>query len=396
MKSLYAVASQITMSASNYVVFVLLARILSPVDFIAFATAVGLNMFAYAVAEGGVSYVAPRELADRTDARVGAMAGAFVAISTVLYLISLAVGYFLWNALSKDQLNIQWVAAYALYFGPAILMPAWVTCWSMDRVSVLVLFIVRAAIVTAVYVLPGPQILAVSGIVSLLLVFCLLCWLNREQRVIGWADRKSFSVAVRRLREVFMAKSMSYTIYSLLPLVVGVLRGNAAASDYVIGERIKSLYATVFQPFIQTIYLWQYQSADYVHRKHHVIWVVNIVNLVICIGLLVLTQTGMLALLGERFSTVIEMPVYVLAAGLSVSTTSLLYFKVFTSGDYIVFRRASTVQFVTFTGLFVGLATFADLKPAWVLCIGEATLLIGLLSQLFFRSGRTNVQINKG
>lgn len=389
MKSLYAVAGQMALSASNYVVFVLLARLLSPDDFIAFSIAVGLNMLAYAVAEGGVSYVAPRELADRSDVRAGAMAGAFIAISAVLYMASMTVGYFLWNALSQDPLDVRWVLAYGLYFVPALLMPAWVTCWSMDRVSVAVLIIVRAAIVVAVYLQPGPLTLAVCGLVFLAFVVWLLVWLNRTEWVIGWVDSAAIRVAAQKLSEVFAAKTMSYAVYSLLPLVVGALRGNAAASIYVTGERVKSLYATVFQPLIMTVYLWQFQWAGHVERKRLVIWVVNTVNLVVCVGLLFAIHAGLLELLGERFAVVAEMPAYVVAAGLSVTTASLLYFHVFPSGDYTLFRRASVGQLVTFGALFAGMVFFSGLSPAWVLCTGEAMLLVSVLGNLLFRRFRS-------
>jgi hypothetical protein len=385
MKSMYAVAGQMVLSASNYVVFVLLAQLLSPSDFVGFATAVGLNMLAYAVAEGGVSYVAPRELADQSNLRNGSLAGAFVAISMVLYVISLCIGYFLWNSLSKDQLDVRWVMAYAVYFGPAILIPAWVTCWSMDQLGLIALVIMRAAMLAAIYMVPSPESLAMGGVVFCAFVFCLLAWLNRIQRCIGWTDSQSIVVAGRHLREVFAAKTLSYTVYSLLPLVVGVLRGNAAAANYVTGERIKSLYATVFQPLIQSLYLWQFQSAVTANRRRLVILAINLGNLVVCTCLLVAIHTGTLELLGARFSTVEKMPMYAIAAALSVATTSLLYFVVFPSADYTVFRRASFVQFVTFGGLFIGMAWAADLSPAWVLCIGEAMLLAAVVGQLLSR-----------
>ena len=385
MKSLYAVAGQMTLSASNYVVFVMLARLLSQDDFIAFSTAVGLNMLAYAVAEGGVSYVAPRELADRSDVRVGAMAGAFIAISAILYMASMIIGYFLWNTLSNDSLNVRWVIAYALYFIPALLMPAWVTCWVMERISMAALVIVRAAIVVAVYLLPTPLTLAMSGLVFLTFVVWLLIWRNRAERVVCWADRTSICVAARSLREVFAAKTMSYAVYSLLPLVVGALRGNAAASIYVTGERMKSLYATVFQPLIMTIYLWQFQSSGHVERKRLVIWGVATVNIVVCVGLLFAIHAGLLEMLGERFAVVAEMSAYLVAAGLSVATASLLYFHIFPSGDYTVFRRASVGQLVTFSVLFMAMAFFPRLSPAWVLCAGEAMLLVAVLGMLLLR-----------
>lgn len=396
MRSLYAVVGQMTLSASNYAVFVLLARLLAPDDFIAFSTAVGLNMLAYALAEGGVSYVAPRELADRSDVRVGAMAGAFVTISAALYMASMTAGYFLWNAVSMDPLDVHWVTAYGLYFVPGLLIPAWVTCWSLRFMGVAALIMARAAILLAVYLLPGAKTLAVCGLAFLAFVGFLLASLNRDERVIGWADGDRIRVAARRLREVFVARTMSYVLYSLLPLVVGALRGNAAASIYVTGERMKSLYATVFQPLIQTVYLWQFQSYDNVVPKRLVVWLLNVVNLAACVGLLVAIHAGFLPLLGERFAAVDEMPAYVVAAGLSVGTASLLYFRVFPSGDYAVFHRAAVGQMITIVVLIVCLAKFSGLSPARVLCVAEVVLLVSVLGLVLLRRGRSTASPGGG
>ena len=46
MRSIYAVTGQMVLAASNYAVFVVFARNLDPAAFVAFSTAVGLNMLA--------------------------------------------------------------------------------------------------------------------------------------------------------------------------------------------------------------------------------------------------------------------------------------------------------------------------------------------------------------
>lgn len=390
-KSIYAVMGQMTLSVSNYAVFVLFARLLPRDDFIGFSTAVGLNMLAYAVAEGGISYVAPRELADRSDLRTGSMAGAFIAISLVLYMASLAGGYHFWNAFSKAPLDIRWVTANTLYFVPTLFIPAWVTCWSMGRIGLAALIMVRAAMVVAIYLLPSALTLAAIGLVFLAFVGWLLAWLNREERVIGWTDGATIRVAARQLREVFVAKTMSYSVYCLLPLVVGALRGNAAASSYVTGERLKALYATLFQPLIQTVYLWQFQSSGNVVHKRLVIWMLNIGNLAVFAGMLVGIHAGLLPLLGDRFAEVADITCYAVAAGFSVATASLLYFHILPLGDYAVFHRASIAQMVTFAVLFAGMAFYSGLAPAWVLCAGEILFFLAVLGQLLFRRGRSVV-----
>jgi len=388
-KSLYAVMGQMILSLSNYAVFVLLARLLPRDAFIGFSTAVGLNMLAYAVAEGGISYVAPRELADRANLRTGSMAGAFVAISLVLYMASLTGGYLLWNAFSSDSLEIQWVMANTLYFAPTLFIPSWVTCWAMGRLGITALITMRAAMVIAIFLLPSALTLGMIGLAFLAFVGWLLAWLNREERVVSWPDGAAIRVAGRRLREVFAAKTMSYAVYCLLPLVVGALRGSAAASSYVTGERIKALYSTLFQPLIQTVYLWQFQSTGNVIHKRLFIWMLNIGNLAVFGGVLVGIHAGLLPLLGDRFAEVADITYYVAAAGFSVATASLLYLHIFPSGDYAVFHRASIVQMVTFVLLFTGMAFYSGLSPASVLCSGEILFFFAVIGQSLIRRGRS-------
>ena len=60
MRSAYAVYCQIFVSAINFIIFLVFTNNLSPDQFVLFSTAVGLSVLAYAVAEGGISYVAPK------------------------------------------------------------------------------------------------------------------------------------------------------------------------------------------------------------------------------------------------------------------------------------------------------------------------------------------------
>jgi hypothetical protein len=307
----------------------------------------------------------------------------------VLYFTSLTGGYFFWNAFSNDPLDIRWVTANTLYFVPTLFIPAWVTCWSIGRVGISSLIIVRAAMVVAIYLMPNALTLGVIGLVFFAFVGWLLAWLNREERVIGWIDGAAIRVAARRVREVFIAKTMSYSVYCLLPLVVGALHGNAVASSYVTGERLKALYATLFQPLIQTVYLWQFQSSGNVLHKQLVIWMLNIGNLAVFAGIMVGIHAGLLPLLGDRFAEVADITFYAVAAGFSVSTASLLYLHIFPLGDYSVFNRAAIAQMVTFALLFSVMTFFPGLKPAWVLCTGEVLLFVAVLGQILFRRDRS-------
>ena len=62
MNSFYAVIGQVMLSGSNYLVFLIFTILLPEFEFVDFSTAVALNILAYAIAEGGISYVAPKEV----------------------------------------------------------------------------------------------------------------------------------------------------------------------------------------------------------------------------------------------------------------------------------------------------------------------------------------------
>ena len=105
MKSIYAVMVQVLVVGSDYALFIVFARQLDPEAFVAFSTAVGLHILAWVIADGGVSYVAPRELATVANRRGGAMAGAFLTLRVGLYVVATVGGFLLWNLLAEDALD---------------------------------------------------------------------------------------------------------------------------------------------------------------------------------------------------------------------------------------------------------------------------------------------------
>jgi hypothetical protein len=388
-RSIYAVVGQMVISASNYGVFVVLARKLSVDSFVAFSTAVGLNILAWAIAEGGVSYVAPRELATPAGRGQGRTAGAFLTLSVGLYVVAMMVGFFVWNFFAEDSLDPMWVGAYAAYTLPALLIPPWITCWSLDAPGLAAIVVARTAIVVGIVRYPGASTLGVSGVAFFGFVVFLVAWLNRDETVVRWANVRAIRVAIRSLSHVFLAKTMSYAIYGLAPMMIGVTRGGLTASDYVTGERMKALYATLFQPAIQTVYLAQFQPGAGQQGTRSVEIGVHAGNVILGLAVIGAIDLGALRLLGERFDAVQSVQVYVFAACLSVASAAVLYFRVFPSGDFRVFRRATLIQMVTFMAMFVTLGTSTDLPVSWVLGIGEGVLLVALLGQILRTESRS-------
>ncbi|MSR21388.1 MAG: hypothetical protein EXR91_10525 [Gemmatimonadetes bacterium] len=370
------------MSASNYAVFVLFARSLDDTAFIAFSTAVGLNILAGAIAEGGISYVAPREMASAPVRSGGALAGAFLFLSSSLYVSVMIIGFTAWNSLTADGLNLWWTVGYAAYVLPSLLIPSWVTCWSLDLTGVCAILVARGLIVAAAAVAPGPLTLGFSGLAFAGLVAWLLARLNRQERVVTWPDRDTAKLAASRLSDVFLAKTLSYGVYGLAPMAIGVSRGSFMASDYVTGERLKSLYGTLFQPVIQTAYLSRF-LAPKVSDLRPIEFAVQAGNLALSLALLLALPLGVLQLLGERFAAVLLLPVYALAGGMSVASAAILHLRVFPTGQFRLFRIATASQVVTFCVMLALVAARPEVPVAWVLGMGEGVLLTSLLVQLW-------------
>ena len=76
----------------NHALFIVFVRNPDPETFVAFSTAVGLHILAWFIADGGVSYVAPRELATIANRRGGALGGAFLTLRAGPYVVVATVG----------------------------------------------------------------------------------------------------------------------------------------------------------------------------------------------------------------------------------------------------------------------------------------------------------------
>ena len=383
MKSFYAVIGQMILSGSNYLVFLIFTFLLGEADFIGFSTAVALNILAYAIAEGGVSYVAPREIS-RKDSTRAILSGGFIGFSIALYLLSLLVGFFLWNIFSKDSLSSYWVLAYALYFFPVLIIPSWATCWSIDIIKLIVLASFRGGSILIVYLLPSLMGLYLSGIFFMSFTVFFVIWLNRSSQIFALPSKKSLHVAINKVMEVFLSKTSSYVVYSLIPLVVASIYGNRVSSLYLVGERVKSMYSTFFQPLIQTVYLAINKKEVGKLNTKYPAYIVFL-NIALTFILLLFIFFGGAKYLGDRFNAVSNLHFYIIAACFSILTSCLLYFKVLPTGNYRLFRVATYFQMITFIVLFVIMRFSSFLLPEIVLLIGEFSILSIVSFQLFYK-----------
>lgn len=380
MKSIYAVFGQMTLAGSNYLVFLIFTTLISKEEFIAFSTAVGLNMFAYAIAEGGVSYVAPREINLKSTTR-GNLTGAFIVLSLALYFVSLIFGFFLWNLFSKDDLNLLWVMAYASYFLSVIIIPSWVTCWTIDIKGASYIALARGLTILVIFIYPSWLSLFLTGVFFNLFVIWFLTWLNRSIVVISFPNKRGIFTGIRKLKEVFIPKTSSYAVYSLIPLVVAAIFGNYVSSLYVLGERIKSMYSTLFQPLIQIVYLSFFQKNNILKGKVLTFGVI-ILNFTVLFVLILLVKSGFVKSLGGQFVSLKNVMIYCYAAACSVFTAILLYFYVLPKGNYYILRRSTYVQLISFILMFFVMYYNNKILPEYVLLIGELIIFVAVFGQL--------------
>ena len=378
MNSFYAVIGQVTLSGSNYLVFLIFTFILPQFEFVEFSTAVALNILAYAIAEGGISYVAPKEVS-RKQYTKAILSGGFIAISISLYLASLVIGFFIWNLISEDNLSLSWVIAYMVYFFPVLLIPSWLTCWAIDFKSLVILLLFKAVSILFVFLYPGYFELFINGFLFLLFTLYFINRLNKQNEIVTFPTKMSLFVAKDKIMEVFVSKTSSYAVYSLIPMVVAGIYGNTISSYYIIGERLKSLYATIFQPIIHTVYLSMNDGTKKKEIYNKLPYLIILSNVLLSLAFIVLIYNNKIEFLGERFNSVPNLIIYVLASCISVLTSSLLYFKVLPKGKYRIFRKSTYFQMGVFILLYIAMYKSTFLLPSYVLLIGEGSILLMIL-----------------
>lgn len=384
MNSFYAVIGQVTLSGSNYLVFMIFTFLLPELEFVDFSTAVALNILAYAIAEGGISYVAPKEVSKKQHTKA-ILSGGFITISITLYFTSLIVGFIIWNFISEDNLSWSWILAYMVYFFPVLIIPSWLTCWAIDFKNLVILLFFKGVSVLFVYIYPGCFELFINGFLFLLFTFYFLTRLNNQNKIVTLPTKKSLFVAKDKIMEVFVSKTSSYAVYSLIPMVVAGIYGNTVSSYYVIGERLKSLYATIFQPLIQTVYLSINDGSKKKKIYKKLPYLIILSNCLLSLAFILLIYFNKIDFLGERFNSVPNLIIYVLASGISVFTSCVLYFKVLPTGEYRIFRKSTYFQMSVLILLYIIMYNSSFLLPSYVLLIGESSILFMILFMLKIR-----------
>ncbi len=392
MRSAYAVYCQIFVSAINFIIFLVFTNNLSPDQFVLFSTAVGLSVLAYAVAEGGISYVAPKALSNNDyKGDTAKLAGAFISISIIIYTFTTLVGYYLWGALSNDPLSAIWVVCYVCYFFPVMILPSWATFKSIKLPEVMLLTLTRLGGVAYLWIVTSYISLACvalfNGLISLIIIYRI----NNTTRSVALPSHVEIKASLGYLKEVFLSKTLAYSIYSLLPLVIAAAYGNSASAIYVLGERLKSMYTTIVQPIIQIVYL-KFCGDNAFFQSKMLIGIVSMLsfNFVLVLTVYLAFRFEVVFYFFERFRDIGEYYYYILAAFTSVSSAVILYFYILPNSMLKVFRASTFMQVIVFILLFAIMTSTNALSPALVLFLGELALLMSILFFIFQKKNGEN------
>jgi hypothetical protein len=141
----------------------------------------------------------------------------------------------------------------------------------------------------------------------------------------------------------------------------------------------------LLEPIIQSIYLWSFRNNKIREQKAKINFALQLLNFGFCIISILAVKAGWLGIFGERFLVLGESSIIWLAAAFSVSSTCVLFFYVFPSGNFVLFRRATLAQLLGFAITGAWLAYEVNETCTWLLFWGEFALLTAILIQLFLR-----------
>lgn len=378
-----SVALQTSISISNLALYFVLVSRLDDSNFVVFSSAVSVSIMAYAIAESGISYVAPLVLAKSYLTRK-AFNSAFMLLSVLLYSLTFFLFYIAWKFFSDVGPSFTWAFSYALYFLPVMLVPAWSTCWYLSLTDFLIVVAGRLVLMFTVMSSPTPEVLGNASLLYIAFLFLFLFHVDSRNDIFAAPRLKHFRVVIFRIREVFFAKTATYLVYTSIPLLVSAIFGATESAMYLLGERLKSTYASLFQPIIQVLFLRQSKLNN--SRRVTNKWLIAIggLNLFCCIIVAVsaIQFPNLLVTLGfSRLANLNFIALYVAAACFSVFSSCLLFFKVLPSGSFKIFQSAVYFQTIIFLALFLLAWIFEALSPVVILFVGELALLVYLCTR---------------
>jgi O-antigen/teichoic acid export membrane protein len=382
-------ATLVCVAGLNFVFFLAFARALGLAEFTVFATAAAIVMFAMSIAEAGSIFVAPPIVGPFSGRKSARFAAGFIAVSGILLALSASLGALIWVLFSDAPLSVAWLARYALLLAPNLVLQNWVVMRFHRPFATLgAVTLTRAMPLVALFTPLSFDLLLAVSLAGVALI------ITRDTRAAHSLARPrltDLALCAQLLRRVFALRLMASTVTSCAPLLLGLLASPAAVAAYLLGDRLKVLVASAYQPFVQGLYLVRCrQSSTHLDR-----WLI----VAVCLVLSALLLSGAISawfapwinevLYGAKYPQGGTLALFTIAGHLSV-VSSLGYFLVLIpSGRTGQFIKAVTGQVIVFVVSLVLLTRWDAVQgPAFAILAAEGFLLLAIGTSVAFMALR--------
>ncbi|MEJ6008150.1 hypothetical protein WG899_21575 [Paucibacter sp. AS339] len=341
--------------------------------------AMAIVSVAFALSEGGLSIVAPLLLRRHSRRSVG-LAKSMLLLSVCAFFLLIVL--FSFGACFFYGANfIGWITVYSLNVLLLLMLPSWIGSSFFGPMELTLIGGAKGGQLLVLAILPSLETYFLS---SALLIFLAAYFLNnRLGTLVFFPGLRVLKVIFRALSKVFISKTVAFTVYSLVPVAIGLFAGVGSTVDYVKIERIKALYSSLFSPVVQYFYL---SKAALTQARDGPAWRVIGVFAVVNICFLSLTLfnerlgTEISAILGVDISS---LRIGLLAAATSVFSSLVVYFIAAIGGDFTAMLKAAGIQVFAFVSLTIAVSLdFASVS--YVLLIGEFIYFLSMVLFVLF------------
>jgi len=382
---LVPIATLIGVSGLNYAYFLTFARILAPNDFTGFTTATAILMPSVAVAEAGSIYAAPPFLRARTGTKAGRVAGAFCLLSLLIFASVASAGSVIWNLTADDSVGLAWLGRCIVLTLPNLLLQTWLTVRVRKPILYLVLMCsIRAVPLLFMGSLQQFDLALIASAALLVPSFYIIT--SRVSRALLIPHSRDFAISLRLIRQFFVLRVFSTIVTSSAPMILGALSGTTAAAAYLLGDRVRALVSSAFQPLLQGMYFMVCRSAT-VNPRHMRSATVVLLFAVALSALVLMTNVPLLnqLLFAGRHPDVLALSLFVLAGHVSVLSAIGYFLFLIPRGRSSAFIRGGVVQGCFFTVAIVSVSTFSPIRlPAAVALCAELLLMVIVWITIFY------------
>jgi hypothetical protein len=369
----HAIMGQLLISSANMLMFFMLSYLLSDSETIVFINSIAFVLFAYAVAELGASYVAPRLLEDTEANQKSNVLICFILVSQSAFLVVTTVAVLAWSfTTSFSEFDIKWCIAYGLMLLTALASPAWVFIHTNGYLALLWGCLSRFLLLAYTFVSPESDTVLIGGAISHLILLGLLVRQTSSPRLV----LARLPEIIMLLKEVFFSRVLSYGVYAGTPIAIAAIGTPSAVAVYIFAERLKALIATAFQPVIQYFYL-KIVAGGVI--KKPIVTAMLIASIALVSFIITIFEGPILLAVSPPVNFTEETLRFGLwASASSVCASIALHFYIFPEKKYSVFRQATFVQCTAFLALIVLFYQW-QFDPVFILFMAEFIFLAAMI-----------------